>query len=95
MCGGSVATRRERVYVDSCVFVNVFTGGVGDRNEEQWLRHGLWLLEEGQAGGIALVVSPLTVAESSDRAGSEAPIWPGPSVINGCQRSDRTSQTTS
>lgn len=53
----------ERVYVDACVFVNVLSGGGSDPQEQEWLPHGTWLLEEGQAGRVEITTSPLTIAE--------------------------------
>lgn len=58
-CGATVVT--ERVYVDACVYVNVFIGG--EQATPDRLRHGEWLLSQGQRGAVEIVTSPLVFAE--------------------------------
>lgn len=51
----------RRVAVDTCVLVNVFTGGAND--DPQWLEASLRVLRHGHSGDFRLVASSLTLPE--------------------------------
>lgn len=51
----------RRVVVDSCVLINVFTGGT--RDDPAWLPDSQKVLRHAEAGDYRLVASALTLAE--------------------------------
>lgn len=57
-----MAKAERRVAVDSCVIVNVLTGG-GPRDDPAWLPAGRSLLRAAESGQFTATISVVTIAE--------------------------------
>lgn len=56
-----MTTKESRIAVDSCVFVNIFTGGAND--DPTWLEKSTAVLSAARAGDFLLTLSTVVIAE--------------------------------